>query len=356
MKIKFMNKSFPLMIITKVSWFILSISLLSCGMSSNEPSQELGTADDANENALKSAMPMEEKAKGTESEAEQSTVTETTPQKAPVTLRGEINERYAISMSLTRSKKDIYAESLQGYYAYNNSVGHLSLEGYMNSQGHFRLDEKDEKGTMTGYFIGEITEENKMQGTWYSGNNEKSFPFTLEGSDGKINLIEELSPKDLYGLGIKKIKRLGDYGMKGTYCWYSSHLTEGVSGRMEIIENEGTISIDRVDNNKFKFNLLAVCGPTYHIAMASGIAEKQGAHYVAVVGNEYGGDGCELIFKFTGRSVEIEQDSPGMACGFGARAYAGGTYEKVHPGYFQQGENGNGLVGFYEGVKDFVGL
>jgi hypothetical protein len=42
------------------------------------------------------------------------------------------------------------------------------------------------------------------------------------------------------------------------------------------------------------------------------------------------GEICHVTFNFREKGLELGQQSGNMECGFGARAYAGGVFEKVN--------------------------
>jgi hypothetical protein len=92
----------------------------------------------------------------------------------------------------------------------------------------------------------------------------------------------------------------------------------------ELGYNGGLLTVKERKDRNIDFIVEVVCGPTYHIAFANGMAMKTGSMYVYQ--NE---DGCSITFEFKDKRVAVESNSS-MDCGFGARAYLSHNFVKVN--------------------------
>ena len=111
--------------------------------------------------------------------------------------------------------------------------------------------------------------------------------------------------------------------------------------QLEVAFNGGCVNVERLSDDEIKVGFNLICGPTYHMAYFAGKAKKIGENkYESKGATEYGDpdNPCHLIFTFKDKVLTIDQESSSMACGFGARAYAGGEFIKVNDNWVGEEE------------------
>lgn len=89
--------------------------------------------------------------------------------------KGTIDNKYPITMDIS-----IYGESMYGFYYYDKVGTPISLNGIVNDDNTFSLEEetnKEDISIITGYFKGKINNDNSLSGKWLDKNKEKSFSF-----------------------------------------------------------------------------------------------------------------------------------------------------------------------------------
>lgn len=87
--------------------------------------------------------------------------------------QGTINKDISVQMSVYPLEK-----GMVGSYFYENQRKELKLKGKAGAKD-IVLYEYDETGKNTGSFKGTMKTVDKIQGTWISGDNKISYPFTL---------------------------------------------------------------------------------------------------------------------------------------------------------------------------------
>lgn len=110
---------------------------------------------------------------------------ETTPAPNNVNLVGTINAKLKIRMRLTKQ-----GNNLTGSYKYEAQKKDIPLQGTVNAQGYFVLEEYRTKNSPTGYFVGAFTRESVMVGFWSKDETNASpkLPLRLvEESKAAIN-------------------------------------------------------------------------------------------------------------------------------------------------------------------------
>lgn len=86
---------------------------------------------------------------------------------------GIIGNNMSIHMSVYPLEKDIV-----GSYFYDSQRKEIKLKGKAGAK-EIVLYEYDESGENTGIFKGKMNTVDKIEGTWISSDNKKSYPFTL---------------------------------------------------------------------------------------------------------------------------------------------------------------------------------
>jgi len=221
---------------------------------------------------------------------------------------------YDIEMFIETSDYD--SGELSGRYRYLSQENYLSIEG--KNFGHVIFIEEfyDEKNT--GAFYLEI-EGDSITGWWVS--ETKTFTVELNAIEGNKSFLITKS--------IEEITEECNSDIAGTYqvdnYYISDYWVTEENPAYELAYNGGVIVFEDAGEGKLKFELHFVCGPTYHMASAEGIAVKDGDvyRYSEVLWDEDDEDdevACEIIFKFSEKGVSATSDG-NYACGFGARAY-----------------------------------
>jgi Leucine-rich repeat (LRR) protein len=76
--------------------------------------------------------------------------------------------------------------TIVGSYYYNPKNGSLKLTGHLNRDNSFRLVERNEKDSITGFFNGRLsTDKKQASGNWISFSKDRNFEFQLILVEGK---------------------------------------------------------------------------------------------------------------------------------------------------------------------------
>lgn len=235
-------------------------------------------------------------------------------------LKGSIG-KYPIEMELSLEKTSPLEATLAGRYRYQGKTAYLDLSGALLGGGLIHLTESYE-GEETGNFYLEVSE-NALQGTWLGGSkyHEVSLDIVKGGIDPEdysLDRLTEQTSTDMEGSYATAVYFLND-------MWFSEE-----NPSLETGFNGGVVTARDLGSGKMEFAFQLVCGPTYHLAYFRGEAEQTGPlEYTFNAPTEYGEEPCHLVFTFSEGKLSIEQKSPSWECGFGARAYADGEYQKV---------------------------
>lgn len=244
---------------------------------------------------------------------------------ASVKLSGKIS-KYAITMELTSSKVD-KNYNVRGRYQYVGKTQYLDIKGNYYPGGVMHLEESF-GGKPTGeFFVQSEGSEDDFGGKWIG--NGKALDVVLNITSGEA---DELAPYLLEEYEAKVNPSItGSY--VSVYYWVNDFQSTDDNPNLEIGFNGGVVTIVEVAGGKIEFSFGLTCGPTYHGAYLSGTATKVGPHEYAYKGSPMDDDAiCEIGFTFGEKYVKIHQgaNTSGMDCGFGARAYAEGDFEKVN--------------------------
>jgi hypothetical protein len=100
--------------------------------------------------------------------------------KSEKVLVGTINKTLKVQIKLSRNGK-----ALSGSYSYERVGKALRLEGQMQSENEFYLNEFDEGGAQTGKFDGKFVTEDWIEGTWSAARTKKQLVFSAWDLNGK---------------------------------------------------------------------------------------------------------------------------------------------------------------------------
>lgn len=201
------------------------------------------------------------------------------------TYTGTIDGKHAINLVLTNWGDGF----VSGYYAYQKSGKRIELSGEMLDSNRFQLIEMV-NGKETGVFSGVLGNPSRIGGFWSDAAKRKKLPFEILETEPATDSI----------------------GWAGNW-----HLNEVWDG--------GTLLIGNVKPSSFDFALTIV--RSSHNGTIEGTAKRQGKRAEFKL-KDFEDEPCYLTFERQGDLLLVDQKSSSFACGFGARAYATGQYER----------------------------
>lgn len=199
--------------------------------------------------------------------------------------QGLIDGQYPIRMFLFNNGEGV----VSGWYVYTKYNRRIFLEGTIDLDESVTLNETTENGNAT--FKGNWTDLQKIYGIWTNKEKNKQLDFEVKEV--------ELSEKQLEWTG----------------AWYLNDPWDG-----------GQLLIANVTDDSLEFNLsIYRSGHIGEIAEKALIKGNKAVFKAILFDSEK--EPCNLVFILKGDSIIVEQNSSPWACGFGMRAYAGGTYD-----------------------------
>ncbi len=225
---------------------------------------------------------------------------------------------YEIEMIIESS--DYETGEFAGKYKYLSQKNYLTIVGQNYGSVIYIEEYYGEK--QTGTFILDVDQDG-LSGWWTNG--KKAFEVELFVGEGDDNLLTRKSDEELAAECNSDIT--GTYEINNYYI-HDYWVTEE-NPNYELGYHGGTASFELLEDGTLKFEINLVCGPTYHIASAQGIAEKQDGEYVFKEILWEDDEACEINFTFGDKSVYATSMSS-FACGFGARAYMDHELVKVN--------------------------
>lgn len=201
-----------------------------------------------------------------------------------------------------------------GRYRYEGKKTFIDLEGEFAPPVIFM--EEYYKGRATGNWYLEMKNDS-INGYWIS--DSKSQKVQLIYSSGDRSLLKRKSEMD-YSQEVNG-KLTGDYEVNHYFLNEMGVSEENL--RPELGYNGGQLTISEREDGNLDFDVQVVCGPTYHLAFAQGIAVKNGQEFIYK-----SEEGCVITFLFTNKQVHVESNG-NFECGFGARAYLNHDFFKV---------------------------
>lgn len=228
-------------------------------------------------------------------------------------LKGYIGN-YPIEMELENGDS---TNTIKGKYNYEGKTSFLSLKGELYDNVIYL--EESYKGKPTGEFYVQRANSDTLAGKWVQ--ETRSYDVTLV-------VVENDEAITYYGTDEKSAT--ASDGVDGTYEveWYFLNDMWFEEGKpdIEVGYNGGTVVLKQLDETRIQFLVAVICGPTYHVAYASGEAFQTGDNP-----NEYiytNEDGCEIQIILGEKEVSMSSYQQ-MECGFGARAYLEHSFTKI---------------------------
>lgn len=235
----------------------------------------------------------------------------------PVELTGKIG-KYSIEMFITQFDKS--TTQFKGSYNYKGKKGALQIKGEL--KGDCITIDEFFKNKNTGSFYLSKEDGDSLKGFWKAENKD---PLTVLLKYKNAETAKQLVPNDLMTLN-----KSTSNDIDGTYKVEQYFISDLFYPNIEIVFNGGTANFKKLGNDSLQFLVEMVCGPTSHIAYASGKAVKKGNLYIYKA-NISGEDDkwCEITFTFSNKKV-IAVANASFDCGFGARAYLDNELIKVN--------------------------
>jgi hypothetical protein len=202
---------------------------------------------------------------------------------------GTIDGRLAIRMRL-----EIVGSRVTGSYYYEKYKVPIALGGSLDEHRQLRLEEQSADGKVTGTFSGHFVSDNRVEGTWVTGNGTKAFSFVLDRA-GDNDSPPPLKPSASVTPG----------GWSGTWTLDDKR---GFNG--------GDVTIKEVTSQSFGFDISASSGG--HAGEIEGRASINGekARFAEKTGSG-GGATQECIVDFVLRSKAIEISTNDGCQGYG---------------------------------------
>ena len=232
------------------------------------------------------------------------------------TITGTIG-KYPIEMLIETTNWE--TGDFTGKYRYEHKESYLELEGQV--LGTVIYIEEFYKQEITGHFYLEL-KENQLTGKWLSGT--KWYPVTL-------NVSREALPQ-LKRKTIADFSREASTFTTGTYRTENYYINDWWFSEekpvLEIGFSGGDLILEEVHKDSLKFKVSVVCGPTYHIAYASGIAHRTKEQTYECLIEAYENDSCFVYIELSDKGAHAWAIG-NYLCGFGARAYLDHEFVKI---------------------------
>jgi len=237
---------------------------------------------------------------------------------------GGLISKYSIEMEL--NSFDNTTGCFNGRYRYAGKKNYLNMKVWI--MGQCLYIEEFYKDKTSGYFYLSL-EEDSLTGWWTNGSKDP-LPVCLKVNQGNT--------KQLSWPNIAEVSKKTNTKITGTYGVETYFVNELHYPAVEITFNGGYVSIEELAKDSIKFSVNVVCGPTYHIAMAEGVAKRNGKEYIYTADLTDGNSElCEITFNFSQKSVLIKSNTS-FNCGFGARAYLDHAFIKINNlAFFEDG-------------------
>ncbi|MBI1227181.1 MAG: hypothetical protein GC192_18260 [Bacteroidetes bacterium] len=179
---------------------------------------------------------------------------------------------------------------ISGRYWYKSKNKPIELSGELKPDDNSYEIAEFSNGKEGAKFLGNLTSTDTLNGDWHSADGKRNLPFTL-----------------IYSPPADEVAR-----WKGNW-----HLNQ--------VWDNGYLLIGNVSKDSFDFALSVVRGS--HVGTLEGRVSHQGSKAIFKQ-KTYEDEPCELRFECFNDYILVEQPSSNLACGFGARAYAAGRFER----------------------------
>lgn len=234
------------------------------------------------------------------------------------TIKGKIG-KYPIEVVITDS--DSETGELEGKYRYASKKEYLELKGEVSGAIVTLTEYYNDKSTGNFYLE---RKENELVGKWIAGN--KWYPVVLYLTP---TTLQKFAYKTLAERGAKASPKIG-----GTYSDENYYINDWFfkedKPELELGFSGGTATFEQLHPDSLRFLVQVVCGPTYHIAYAAGVAVKKSEQSYYCLLEAYEGDTCEVQIEFSEKLARVKAIGTNhYVCGFGARAYLDHEFTKI---------------------------
>jgi len=179
---------------------------------------------------------------------------------------------------------------LSGRYWYTSKNKPIELSGELQpNDNSFEIVEFS-NGVEGAKFVGAFHSPDSLTGTWTSKDGKRTLPFYLSYSPSAYD----------------------EANWSGNW-----HLNQ--------VWDNGWLMFGNVTSDSLDFALTVVRGS--HVGTLEGRAARRGSKAIFKQ-KTFEDEPCELLFECFNEYVLVEQSSSNLACGFGARAYAAGRFER----------------------------
>lgn len=199
-------------------------------------------------------------------------------------------------------------------YRYQNKKNYLKLTGEISNPVVYF--EETFKGAVTGSWYLDIYKDSLL-GRWI-GNNKSLAMVLFRTENGK--LLQKKCPQD-FSTEVSE-KKTGKYFTE--YHFINDLFVNEEQLIPEIGFNGGSVEVQELGADSIYFSAELICGPTYHFAIAEGVALKKEQDYICKIE-----DNCEITLHFESKKLYIKANKSAIDCGFGARAYLDHELYKV---------------------------
>lgn len=211
-------------------------------------------------------------------------------------FEGKINNKIPISLSLI-----FYNNVVYGNIIYKKKGIPISVIGRLDKDGALFLNELMPNGLCTGIFS-VILKENKIEGDWFTGDNEKRKEY-------KVSLVK-ISETSILETQIVDVT--------GTYKYH--HADEGPSGNLEV---------QKIGKNKIAVAIDCIRGkPSYNMAQIDKTILELSHNQAIYHNTEFGK--CKFKITFLKNGVNVQCVDNSYDCGFGNAATVTGNYIKIN--------------------------
>ncbi len=204
---------------------------------------------------------------------------------------------------------EIVGSQVTGSYYYERHKVPIALGGTLDEHRQLKLEEQSADGRVTGTFSGHFVSDNRVEGTWVTGNGTKAFSFVLDRA-GDNDSQPALKPSAAVSAG----------GWSGTWTREDKRGFDGAN-----------VTIKEVTGQSFDFDILASSGG--HTGEIEGQASINGekARFAEKTASG-GGATHECIVDFVLRSKAIEISTNGGCEGYGGMGVVyDGSYLRGKP-------------------------
>ncbi|MCM2280471.1 MAG: RsiV family protein [Bdellovibrionaceae bacterium] len=159
----------------------------------------------------------------------------------PYVFAGQVG-KYPATFAVTRT-----GEKIEGFYFYRENVGSLRLDGFVRDDGQLTMQERDEKGKVTGYFKGTFSAD-EIVGQWTNPRSRDVLFF--QATNQLMQASAHLDPMNFRGSLGARLRISGQIASKGElvsgkYRYSTSTSDLKLAGR---VREDGRLELTEFDH------------------------------------------------------------------------------------------------------------